>query len=66
MVQIMGFWPILTIFWSGFQKFKWPLRRVENELGAKKNNQSLRSLDSLHINFKLNRIKSRKVQGDWI
>ena len=37
MVQIMGFWPILTIFWSGLQKFKSIILRVECFLRAIKN-----------------------------
>ena len=35
MAKNMGFWPILTVFWPGRQKFKSRILRViENELGA--------------------------------
>ena len=66
MVQIMGFWPILTIFWSDLQKFKSRILRVECFLGAIKNGGFSISLENCYIKFEPDRTKSRKVQGGTI
>ena len=57
MVQIMGFWPILTVFWPGRQKFKSRILRVECFLGAIKKSSFFISLENSHINFEPNRTK---------